>query len=98
MKSKIVEILQNIKLNKLNIILIFLVILVGLLSFVYFRDSSRYISEYEYSELLKSGAISSAHIDGDKAYLRYNSREYVVLKEAIDLKELFEKTKISPKK
>jgi len=47
------EILHKIKKSKLNIILIFLVLLIVLLSIVYFKDDSRYITEREFSELLK---------------------------------------------
>ncbi|CZE48831.1 ATP-dependent metallopeptidase FtsH/Yme1/Tma family protein [Campylobacter geochelonis] len=89
------EILQKFKLNKLNIALIFLVILIGLLAFVYLRNSAVYINYNEYKQLLDTDSIQKARIENDKIYLTYNGKEYVVLKEAVDLKELYEKTKIT---
>ncbi|QKF71203.1 integral membrane ATP-dependent zinc metallopeptidase [Campylobacter geochelonis] len=87
--------MQKFKLNKLNIALIFLVILIGLLAFVYLRNSAVYINYNEYKQLLDTDSIQKARIENDKIYLTYNGKEYVVLKEAVDLKELYEKTKIT---
>lgn len=94
MKSKIAEISQKLKPNKLNIILIFLVILIFLLSFVYFRNSPTYISKAEYDSLVENRAITKATLDNGKIYLTYNGKEYIVLEDAIDLKELFSVAKI----
>ncbi|NLK66838.1 MAG: AAA family ATPase [Campylobacteraceae bacterium] len=94
MKSLKQEILQKFKLNKLNITLVFLVILIILLSIVYFRDSSVYISGAEYEHLIDTQNIQKASIEGDKVYLTYQGKRYIVLKDAIDLEELFSVTKI----
>ncbi|QKF64787.1 AAA family ATPase [Campylobacter corcagiensis] len=94
MRSKIAEILQKLKPNKLNIILIFLFILIFLLSFVYFRNPSIYISKAEYDSLIDNKAITKATLDDGKIYLKYNGKDYIVLEDAVDLKELFGVTKI----
>lgn len=94
MRSKIVQILHSFKPNKLNIVLIFLVLLIFLLGFVYFRQSPTYISNRDYKALIDSGAIQKAKIENDKIFIMYNGKEYIVLKEAVDLKELFKVTKI----
>lgn len=85
---------QKFKLNKLNITLIFLSILIVLLSIVYFRDNSVYISGSEYRHLIDIKGIKKAKIKDDRIYLTYEGKQYVVLKDAIDLKELFSLTKI----
>jgi len=93
--SQMKQIWQNFKASKLNFVLLLLVILIGLLSFVYFRESTTYISQQEYQNLLDQKLIQKAHIKGDKVFIRYGNRDYVVLKESIDLKELFAATKIT---
>ncbi|PSM52658.1 integral membrane ATP-dependent zinc metallopeptidase [Campylobacter blaseri] len=95
MKLNFQEILQKFKINKLNIILIFLAILIGLLSFVYLRNGPVYINYENYEKLLNSNSIESARIKDDKVYLKFNGREYIILKEAVNLKELYKITKIS---
>ncbi|MCI6989676.1 MAG: AAA family ATPase [Campylobacter sp.] len=95
--SNLKEILLKFSKNKLNIILAILVLLIGLLSFVYFRSDPVYISKDEYQMLLNSGEISKADIVDDKIYLTYNKKQYIVLKDAVDLKELYEKAPISQK-
>lgn len=97
MRLKKEEILRIFKLNKLNITLIFLFILIGLLSFVYFRNGPIYLNFNEYNQILNSNKIQKAKIDGNKIYLKFDGKEYVVLKEAVNLKELYEKTRIYQK-
>ena len=58
------EILHKIKKSKLNIILIFLVLLIVLLSIVYFKDDSRYITEREFSELVRADQIKRVDYEG----------------------------------
>lgn len=93
--SKLTQIWHSFKENKLNLILAFLLILIVLLSFVYFRAPSSYISFDEYQNLLTNKLIEDAYIEGDKVYVKYGGRFYVVLKDSIDLPELFRATKIS---
>lgn len=95
MKLNFQGITQKFKINKLNIILIFLAILIGLLSFVYLRNGPVYINYNSYVKLLNTNAIQSAKIKDEKVYLKFNGREYIILKDAIDLKELYKTTKIS---
>ncbi|MSN96310.1 AAA family ATPase [Campylobacter sp. FMV-PI01] len=95
MRLNLMQIMQKFKKNKLNFVLFFLVILIGLLSFVYFRNSASYISYEDYKRLLNLNAIEKAYIKNDKIYLTYNKKDYIVLKEAINLNELFKKVKIS---
>ena len=97
MRLKKEEILRIFKLNKLNIALIFLFILIGLLSFVYFRNGPVYLNFNEYNQILNSNKIQKAKIDGNKVYLKFDGKEYVVLKEAVNLKELYKQTRIYQK-
>ena len=83
--SKLTQIWHSFKENKLNLILAFLLILIVLLSFVYFRAPSSYISFDEYQNLLTNKLIEDAYIEGDKVYVKYSGRFYVVLKDSIDL-------------
>lgn len=82
------EILHKIKKSKLNIILIFLVLLIVLLSIVYFKDDSRYITEREFSELVRADQIKRAHIEDGNLNFTYDGKRYKILVDIVDLKEL----------
>ena len=82
------EILHNIKKSKLNIILIFLVLLIVLLSIVYFKDDSRYITEREFSELVRKDQIKRAHIEDGTLSFVYDGKRYKILTDIVNLKEL----------
>ena len=82
------EILHKIKKSKLNIILIFLVLLIVLLSIVYFKDDSRYITEREFSELVRADQIKRAHIEDGTLSFIYDGKRYKILTDIVNLKEL----------
>ncbi len=82
------EILHKIKKSKLNIILIFLVLLIVLLSIVYFKDDSRYITEREFSELVRKDQIKRAHIEDGNLNFTYDGKRYKILTDIVNLKEL----------
>ena len=82
------EILYKIKKSKLNIILIFLVLLIVLLSIVYFKDDSRYITEREFSELVRADQIKRAHIEDGNLNFTYDGKRYKILTDIVNLKEL----------
>lgn len=88
------QILSSFKFNKLNIVLIFSVVLIILLSIVYFRNDNTYITYSDYQKLLKEDLIKSAMMDGDNIYILYNDRKYTILKDAVDLRELYKKATI----
>lgn len=92
------EILHKIKKSKLNIILIFLVLLIVLLSIVYFKDDSRYITEREFSELVRADQIKRAHIEDGNLNFTYDGKRYKILVDLVDLKELSNHALISKKK
>ena len=92
------EILHKIKKSKLNIILIFLVLLIVLLSIVYFKDDSRYITEREFSELVRKDQIKRAHIEDGTLSFVYDGKRYKILVDLVDLKELSNHTLISKEK
>ena len=82
------EILHKIKKSKLNIILIFLVLLIVLLLIVYFKDDSRYITEREFSELVRADQIKRAHIEDGTLSFVYDGKRYKILTDIVNLKEL----------
>lgn len=82
------EILHKIKKSKLNIILIFLVLLIVLLSIVYFKDDSRYITEREFNELVRADQIKRAHIEDGNLNFTYDGKRYKILTDIVNLKEL----------
>ena len=88
MRLNLMEILHKIKKSKLNIILIFLVLLIVLLSIVYFKDDSRYITEREFSELVRADQIKRAHIEDGNLNFTYDGKRYKILVDIVDLKEL----------
>ncbi len=92
------EILHKIKKSKLNIILIFLVLLIVLLSIVYFKDDSRYITEREFSELVRKDQIKRAHIEDGNLNFTYDDKHYKILVDLVDLKELSNHALISKEK
>ena len=92
------EILHKIKKSKLNIILIFLVLLIVLLSIVYFKDDSRYITEREFSELVRADQIKRAHIENGNLNFTYDGKRYKILVDLVDLKELSNHALISKEK
>lgn len=92
------EILHKIKKSKLNIILIFLVLLIVLLSIVYFKDDSRYITEREFSELVRADQIKRAHIEDGNLNFTYDGKRYKILIDLVDLKELSNHALISKEK
>lgn len=92
------EILHKIKRSKLNIILIFLVLLIVLLSIVYFKDDSRYITEREFSELVRADQIKRAHIEDGNLNFTYDGKRYKILVDLVDLKELSNHALISKEK
>ena len=92
------EILHKIKKSKLNIILIFLVLLIVLLSIVYFKDDSRYITEREFSELVRADQIKRAHIEDGNLNFIYDGKRYKILVDLVDLKELSNHALISKEK
>lgn len=92
------EILHKIKKSKLNIILIFLVLLIVLLSIVYFKDDSRYITEREFSELVRKDQIKRAHIEDGNLNFTYDGKRYKILVDLVDLKELSNHALISKEK
>ncbi len=92
------EILHKIKKSKLNIILIFLVLLIVLLSIVYFKDDSRYITEREFSELVRADQIKRAHIEDGNLNFTYDGKHYKILVDLVDLKELSNHALISKEK
>lgn len=92
------EILHKIKKSKLNIILIFLVLLIVLLSIVYFKDDSRYITEREFSELVRTDQIKRAHIEDGNLNFTYDGKRYKILVNLVDLKELSNHALISKEK
>lgn len=88
MRLNLMEILHKIKKSKLNIILIFLVLLIVLLSIVYFKDDSRYITEREFSELVRKDQIKRAHIEDGTLGFVYDGKRYKILTDIVNLKEL----------
>ncbi|WP_298024411.1 AAA family ATPase [uncultured Campylobacter sp.] len=88
MRLNLMEILHKIKKSKLNIILIFLVLLIVLLSIVYFKDDSRYITEREFSELVRADQIKRAHIEDGTLSFVYDGKRYKILTDIVNLKEL----------
>ena len=88
MRLNLKEILHKIKKSKLNIILIFLVLLIVLLSIVYFKDDSRYITEREFSELVRKDQIKRAHIEDGTLSFVYDGKRYKILTDIVNLKEL----------
>ena len=92
------EILHKIKKSKLNIILIFLVLLIVLLLIVYFKDDSRYITEREFSELVRADQIKRAHIEDGTLSFVYDGKRYKILTDLVDLKELSNHALISKEK
>ena len=92
------EILHKIKKSKLNIILIFLVLLIVLLSIVYFKDDSRYITEREFSELVRADQIKRAHIEDGTLSFVYDGKRYKILTDIVNLKELSNHALISKEK
>lgn len=92
------EILHKIKKSKLNIILIFLVLLIVLLSIVYFKDDSRYITEREFSELVRADQIKRVHIEDGNLNFTYDGKRYKILVDLVDLKELSNHALISKEK
>ncbi|WP_298705737.1 AAA family ATPase [uncultured Campylobacter sp.] len=88
MRLNLMEILHKIKKSKLNIILIFLVLLIVLLSIVYFKDDSRYITEREFSELVRKDQIKRAHIEDGTLSFIYDGKRYKILTDIVNLKEL----------
>ncbi|WP_297941550.1 AAA family ATPase [uncultured Campylobacter sp.] len=98
MRLNLMEILHNIKKSKLNIILIFLVLLIVLLSIVYFKDDSRYITEREFSELVRADQIKRAHIEDGNLNFTYDGKRYKILVDLVDLKELSNHALISKEK
>lgn len=88
MRLNLMEILHKIKKSKLNIILIFLVLLIVLLSIVYFKDDSRYITEREFSELVRKDQIKRAHIEDGTLSFVYDGKRYKILTDIVNLKEL----------
>ena len=92
------EIFHKIKKSKLNIILIFLVLLIVLLSIVYFKDDSRYITEREFSELVRADQIKRAHIEDGNLNFTYDGKRYKILVDLVDLKELSNHALISKEK
>ncbi|WP_297962388.1 AAA family ATPase [uncultured Campylobacter sp.] len=98
MRLNLMEILHKIKKSKLNIILIFLVLLIVLLSIVYFKDDSRYITEREFSELVRKDQIKRAHIEDGTLSFVYDGKRYKILVDLVDLKELSNHTLISKEK
>ena len=88
MRLNLIEILHKIKKSKLNIILIFLVLLIVLLSIVYFKDDSRYITEREFSELVRADQIKRAHIEDGNLNFTYDGKRYKILTDIVNLKEL----------
>ncbi len=92
------EILHKIKKSKLNIILIFLVLLIVLLSIVYFKDDSRYITEREFNELVRADQIKRAHIEDGNLNFTYDGKHYKILVDLVDLKELSNHALISKEK
>lgn len=98
MRLNLMEILHKIKKSKLNIILIFLVLLIVLLSIVYFKDDSRYITEREFSELVRKDQIKRAHIEDGNLNFTYDGKRYKILVDLVDLKELSNHALISKEK
>ncbi|WP_297944941.1 AAA family ATPase [uncultured Campylobacter sp.] len=98
MRLNLMEILHKIKKSKLNIILIFLVLLIVLLSIVYFKDDSRYITEREFSELVRKDQIKRAHIEDGNLNFTYDDKHYKILVDLVDLKELSNHALISKEK
>ncbi|WP_298783999.1 AAA family ATPase [uncultured Campylobacter sp.] len=98
MRLNLMEILHKIKKSKLNIILIFLVLLIVLLSIVYFKDDSRYITEREFSELVRKDQIKRAHIEDGTLSFVYDGKRYKILTDLVDLKELSNHALISKEK
>lgn len=98
MRLNLMEILHKIKKSKLNIILIFLVLLIVLLSIVYFKDDSRYITEREFSELVRKDQIKRAHIEDGNLNFTYDGKHYKILVDLVDLKELSNHALISKEK
>ncbi|MBS6153083.1 MAG: AAA family ATPase [Campylobacter gracilis] len=98
MRLNLMEILHKIKRSKLNIILIFLVLLIVLLSIVYFKDDSRYITEREFSELVRADQIKRAHIEDGNLNFTYDGKRYKILVDLVDLKELSNHALISKEK
>ncbi|WP_299224016.1 AAA family ATPase [uncultured Campylobacter sp.] len=88
MRLNLMEILHKIKKSKLNIILIFLVLLIVLLLIVYFKDDSRYITEREFSELVRADQIKRAHIEDGTLSFVYDGKRYKILTDIVNLKEL----------
>lgn len=98
MRLNLMEILHKIKKSKLNIILIFLVLLIVLLSIVYFKDDSRYITEREFNELVRADQIKRAHIEDGNLNFTYDGKHYKILVDLVDLKELSNHALISKEK
>lgn len=91
MKLNLKQILPKFKLTTKNIIFICLAILFVLLSIVYLRNSPTYLTYEAYEKLLNENKISRAIVDKDEIKLIFNKKQYIVLKNSVDLKELYKK-------
>ncbi len=94
MISNLKQILQkfkNFRLNTKNIIFICLAVLFVLLSAVYLRNSPSYLTYDAYEKLLNENQISRAIIDKDEIILTFNKKQYIVLKQSVNLQELYKK-------
>lgn len=91
MKLNLKQILPKFKLTTKNIIFICLAILFVLLSIVYLRNSPTYLTYEAYEKLLNENKISRAIVDKEEIKLIFNKKQYIVLKNSVDLKELYKK-------
>ncbi len=80
--------MPNFKSKKLLISIMSLSVIVILVLSVALRDRNRVISLDEYNSLLKDQVFKKASLEGDEVILKTDTKAYVILKDAIDLKEL----------
>lgn len=88
MRSKLIQIWQKFRSSKLNIILFSSIVLIFLLSLVYFKNDTNYIEYGDYKQLLEQNLIEKAHVEGDKLYITYKGRKFIILKDLVNLKDL----------
>lgn len=97
MRLNLKEILQKFRQSRLKIVAILFFILILLVGFVYFRQTASYIKYDQYEKLLESGTIKKALIIKDRVYLSTSNRQFIILKEAIDIERLCKEVAVASK-
>ncbi len=84
---------QSISKN-LRIIIISSLLLLGIILYWNFKGGSESINSQKYESLLISNAIENAIVDDPYLYLYADGKEYRIAKEAVEMKELFDKISV----